>query len=512
MAPAKQTVEITNNLFIDTEEFFISQIGLNNGRSFYLKNVELLARLKYLQAGVNEIFRGGADSLAFLVEARRILETKCPFVSHGLQFGLRADELRLQVAQFLSATPGFINSWNKDIDPLHPIDAESVLNKVTSLRSLFVENPDCIVHPSSIIASVDLALLSGFLRDNRIENSVNALSLASVVRTSHRIIQALIGTTPDAASKCPRLLLNDNKDQKGRGIAAGYYAHVCSLGLPIFDSSLDELRTLLYFRCFEDQLPLFKRTSDVQLEIGQICGQWYDMRYDFFPNVPDCEATTTYATTARTSTAGAKRKGRGQIIGPLNFFLGVASKRVQVGMTSPVKGQQQSIEVGRVMPVIIAAQTLDLKTCSDELATIGNLVDEANKLEHSESTGEAVKVEAEGVGRKRRMTKAKQPEVVEKPSLLKNSAKEELKNAENQWETAIQKAQVLFGKSFLVVGSLLEQRPRAGVNLSGLDMTCASGLSHLFNMEFGINEKVPVLAEWLCNTCAICLVSAPGTA
>jgi hypothetical protein len=65
------------------------------------------------------------------------------------------------------------------------------------------------------------------------------------------------------------------------------------------------------------------------------------------------------------------------------------------------------------------------------------------------------------------------------------------------------RAEGIFVKWNRIVGGLLEQKGKCEVSLGGIDMTNAMALSHLLNVEFGINEKAPDLGDWLSAICAL---------
>ena len=72
--------------------------------------------------------------------------------------------------------------------------------------------------------------------------------------------------------------LSDTADQNMRQLATAYYARVCSLDLSIFDTKILETRTMLFFRCFEEQCASFNSITaipDSRQALNYITGQCY---------------------------------------------------------------------------------------------------------------------------------------------------------------------------------------------------------------------------------------------
>jgi hypothetical protein len=508
-----------------TMTFFIKQLALNDGRSYFIRNVELLVRLKHLEAVANGLFHGDKNPILLLNEAQSLMTQKCPFVPHGLSFRLNASASQIQMQSFLTKSPGLIQFWNKEINPLQgrvAFSPDTVEQMSALLLAMFGQAPDCVVHPGSEQSVLDLALLCGVMATEpakRVEQSFATLSVAAAVRSARRFVQSLIASSPDQpASSCPMLLLNENKDQKLRGIAASYYSHVCSLGLPFFDTRILELRTLFFFKCFEEQCASFKAlqksTEPVVAEPGQVVGQWYKIDGSVFKgrieSGPADGATTTRSTktlstsktaSTRATTASGATRTAALLRGTLYFFLGIVADADEAKKKALKTSGSQS-DSGKVSPIIVAAQHNDLQTLSDEMAEIGLQLNEANRMENAE-TGEVTQQKDQGDtarGRGRRSVRGgKGADQAGGNSLLKGQAQSALKNAQIHWHLSIHKAETIFNKSNRIIGLLAGQRNRwpSEVKMSAIEMTAATTLSHFFNPQYGINEKAPQLAEWL---------------
>jgi hypothetical protein len=166
------------------------------------------------------------------------------------------------------------------------------------------------------------------------------------------------------------------------------------------------------------------------------------------------------------------------------------------------KGAPPVTEGAKLSPLMFAAQLNDLVSTSDELAEIGIQVDDANRMDNMESQGEsaAARDTDSGKGAKKKPTKTgKVAEPAPNVGLLKERAKAAFKTAELKWGLALHKAETIFNKSNRIIGLLIDSRNRwpNDVKLTGIELAGANTLSHLFNPQFGINEKAPQLAEWL---------------
>ena len=537
-AASIQPLQLIERINYDVSKFFVEELGLNNGKSVFIQNTDLLVRLRHLEALVNVSFDGAKDPMKLLSEARNILTENCPYVPHGLAFLLNAASSRIQMQSFLARNPMLIQLWNQEFNPLKSQGADvssGLIEKMTSLlNTMFSEAPDCIVHPASQQSVLDLALLAGLGTSElakRVELSLSTLNIASSVRSSRRFIQSLIAQSPETPpTSCPTLLMNDNKDQKLRDIAAAYYSHVCSLEMPIFDTRIFELRTLFFFRCFEEQCAAFKSLKTIgenlPLEAGQVVGQWYQVDAKVFRDASDDTSTMNDVTTVKSSrmttttarstmtarsTASAMAKRRSAMLkGSIYFFIGIIVDVDETKRPRSVKGANPlpptvSSDAVKLTPVMLAAQLNDLVTTSNEMAEVGLSCEEARRMESAEGAPEPTLQQSnvDATARVKRKVKAmKSTEHVAATSLLKNQAMETMRNAEMKWSMALHRAESIFNKSNKIIGYLVEQKGRwpAGVKIIGVDITSATTLSHFFNPTYGINEKALQLANWLCNS------------
>jgi hypothetical protein len=498
--------------------FFREELGVNIGRSYFLAHLDLVVRLKHLEALVQSTFRGPKDPILLLSESQAMMTNRCPFVPHGLSFLLGTSCSRLQTISYLSKLPGLIQFWNQNIDPLrlNPTFSPEILSKMTKLLvTLFAQAPDCVVHPASQQAVLDLTLLSGVVSSEypaRVERSLSILSVASAVRSSRRFIQSLISTTPATPPvNCPTLLLNENKGQTLRGIAAAYFAHVCSLDIPFFDTSLTELRTLFFFRCFEEQCKSFKsltaQAEAVTVESGHIAGQWY--RADpklFTPAMGTPRGTTTATgrstsgktstrTTSTRTTGGRKRRNAGFLKESLYFFMGVIVEAEEA--RKPTKVPSPVADRARLVPLRIVAQMGDLKRAADAMAQVALDLDEGQKLATAEGIAPPPR-EPEPKFR-RRPPKGKTVEIMAPAITLKDQAQVANRNAELHWIVAVRLGETVFDKSNRFATLLGTQKNvwPGEVRMGNVDISSAGALSHLFNVDFGIRETDPQLANWL---------------
>lgn len=532
-----QPLELITKLNENTNKFFVEELGMNLERNFYLRGTHVLVRLKHLEALTNVNFNGQANPIELLAEAQHLMSHKCPFSTHGLNFQLTASVSRIQMKNFLSQSPTLIQFWNQEVNPLkvdNNISPEFIDKMTQLLQTMFSQAPDCVVHPSSQQSILDLSILSGISSqepEKRLQQSLMTLSVASAVRSSKRFIQSLISQCSDSAPlNCPPMLMNDNKDQTLRGIAAAYYAHVCSLELPLFDTELLELRTYFFFKCFEEQCVSFKflqkGNEQMTVDAGSVIGQWYQIDAEIFKNDTSNETTTvtggrssmsfSQSTNTRTSssTANGKNKQQAMLKGSLFFYIGIVIDFDDASKKKPAKGAPPapSSDAGKMIPIMLAAQLNDLKGVCDEMAEIGIEIEEANRMENSDTSGEphAGKEQQDtGKSKGKRGSKPAKTESAHSTSLLKNQAATTLKNAELKWSVSIHKAETVFNKSNRIVGYLVENRNRwpTEVKMQGIEMSSATALSHFFNTQYGINEKAPQLAEWLATICATSMPS-----
>lgn len=566
----------TNN---DVYSFFTEQLEMNEGRSYFIHDTHLLVRLKHLEALTILHFNGSQSPIETLAEAQRLMEEKCPYIGHGLSFLLSASSSRIQMQTILSENPLLIQNWNQETNqllslsssrPLVSTSPEYIEKMALLMQAMFTQAPDCVVHPASQQCSLDFAVLAGVSANDtnkKLEQSISALLIASVVRSSRRYIQSLIAQSSNSAptQACPTLLLNENKGQNMRSIAAAYYAHVCSLELPIFDAEILEMRTLLYFKCFEDLCTPFKTlhrvAEQVQLENGHIVGQWYQVDSKIFkgnqslditgrsiktgadkstigsrlrtPSNSGTRTITSTITSSRASTAysGRRKSGfnnnNGSLKGALLFFIGLIvdiddSNSKKKGTKGTAKeGKDLSLNLsttasaiinegtGKILPFSLIAQNNDLRTTSNEMAEIGLNLDEAARLESAEAQGDAPpqREEKESVDSKKKKSRSSKTktvanqEVAQNVSLLKNQANIELKNAELKWNVSIHRAAAVFNKSNRIATILADQKNQWPIEykLDGIDISNATMLSHFFNTQYGINEKAPQFAEWICQ-------------
>lgn len=536
-----QPLQLIETVCYEVTKFFVEELGLNNGKSLFIQNTDLLVRLRHLESLMQVTFNGQKDPMKLLSEARNIMTDNCPYVPHGLSFLLNAASSRIQMQSYLARNPKLIQSWNQEYNPLKStgLDLSSgIIEKLTALlNTIFTDAPDCVVHPASQQSVLDLALLAGVGTSDlakRVEQSLSILTIASAVRSAKRFIQSLIAQSPETVpTTCPTLLMNDNKDQKLRDIAAAYYSHVCSLDLPIFDTRISELRTLFFFRCFEEQCSSFKSIQtageNLSLEAGQVVGQWYQVDAKLFRDsaaddisINDGITTvkssyitqqTTRSSFTAVSTASSMAKRRAAILkGSLYFFMGIIVDVDETKRPKPVKGAGSSLapvssDAVRLTPVMLAAQLNDLVTTSNEMAEVGLGIEEAHRMENVEG-GIELPIQQKDVDAtarlKRKLKSTKSVEQVGTVSLLKNQAAETMRNAEAKWGISLHKAEHIFNKSNRIIGYLVEQKNKwpTVVKMTGIDITSATTLSHFFNPTYGINEKAPQLANWLDSSLA----------
>lgn len=168
----------------------------------------------------------------------------------------------------------------------------------------------------------------------------------------------------------------------------------------------------------------------------------------------------------------------------------------------------------RLTPLMIAAQQNDLKGCCAGLAEIGVQIEEAARLESPEAACDAPPRRdgnEPGSARKRASKKQNKNDNDESESqkysaanLLKKQANELVQDANSKWGEALHKAENVFNKSNRIIAYLTESRDKwpTEMKITGIEMSQSTGLSHFFNTQYGINEKVPQLAEWLTKNCS----------
>lgn len=307
-------LQLIENLNSTTTQFFIEQLALNEERSYFLRFTFLMIRLSYLESVANTVFNGDKNPLTLLNSANEQMMKSCPYINHGLSFLLNSAVLKIQTDSIVKQCPYSIFSWNIDTSPLQRTYSQELVDKTSeSTLSLFMESPDCIIHPSSRECALNNVLLAGLattnrassaalptnvsvqsfssglsrndstlqiVEDKKYETSKIALVIASNVHTTKRVLLQLISrSSENTPMNLPALIMNDNKDLNFRGLAHAYYTHACSLELPLFDTSLLEERTFFFFKCFEDKLPTFKISNKESIlssiEPGTVLGQWY---------------------------------------------------------------------------------------------------------------------------------------------------------------------------------------------------------------------------------------------
>lgn len=475
----------------DTKQFFVEQLGLNEERSYFTRNTFLMVRLAHLESLVNLIFSGTKDPVSMLTEASEFMRTSCPYVSHGLQFLLSSSQLLIQTRLFIKSSPLAILCWNQESSVLQLSYSTDQVDKMADqMSSMFAIAPDCIVHPSSRECALNNVLLAGLTTtttsneqnngtvestasstaatstttssfsfsssvsvsssigftetEKRLSNTKVALAIASAVHDSKRIIQKMIAqSSTNTPMTCNALLMNDNKDMTMRQLANAYYSHVCSLGLPLFDTQLLESRTFLFFKLFEDRLTDFKTNNKeailASIEPSTVLGQWYPIDSSLFKQTDSFQgdfsqatngggttivgspsisrkpivsinrsgtksslsrvtavssiSTMTSASPTVSSSLSKKKNGMNSSIttkGQIFFFLGLTVSTQ--GKKQQLKGSTLALEslVARPeTPFIIAANSTEISNASAEFAEIGFDLNEASVLESSDLDGDS---------------------------------------------------------------------------------------------------------------------------
>jgi hypothetical protein len=271
------------------------------------------------------------------------------------------------------------------------------------------------------------------------------------------------------------------------------------------------MRTLFFFKCFEEACASFKTLSrsidQIVVDSGHLSGQWYkvDARIFKMTVAPTVEATTVTGRSMSVATGSSRATStsttaRAILKGSLYFFLGILAELDDPKKRGDPKKGASTSETAKLTPLTFAAQLTDLQKTADELAQVSLEFTEAQRLETIESGGEPGRDSGESGGRKRRSARReKGPEPAGASSPLKGQATAALKNAEIHWHVALHKAETIFNKSKRMISLIMDQRSRwpTEVKLGAMDITGAVVLSHFFNMQYGINEKGQQLAEWL---------------
>ena len=353
----------------------------------------------------------------------------------------------------------------------------------------------------------------------RNEKTLSTLMVAHAVKTSRRFIQSLVAECQDTvATNCPQLLQNDNKDQTQRGLAAAYYSHVCSLDQPLFDCTLIEARTSLFFRCFEEQCAVFKslgQPPDNNQETNYVVGQWYkvDSRAMKVENSDEgmTNATHTARTgmtpgtitsgTSRATTATGARNKSSQISGIYYYFLGA------VTLDEEHKGSGI-----RIIPTVIVAQASEISELNTEMSDVGLTLQEVGHMEKVVGAVEVPQKEVpEKISRKKSSVKllkstsflhsatSSTTNLSNALTPLRNQVEVATKSALSKWNVAVHKLEALLTKSAKLVTQMTTKggRFRGEVKANSLSNNSATALSHLLSLQFGICEKDENLASFL---------------
>lgn len=525
IALAQQTCE-------SVEHFYVTELAMRESKNLYLCDTHLIVRLQYLYATANIKFKGNENSLAILEKAANMMTTICPYQSHGLSFLIASTASRIKMQDFLTQNPTAVQFWNKDVEgeslknvTLPKFSGATVDMMSEAMRQMFATHPDCVVHPASQQAILDLVLLVGLSQaeNNRRERTLSVLTIAHAVKTSRRFIQSLVSECPDSPSTtCPQLLQNDNNSNSARNLAAAYYSHVCSLDQPIFDASLIESRTFLFFRCFEEQCAVFKSLSqpnETNLDAGYVVGQWYkvDSRAMKVESGDD-NATQTIRTartgmtgmTPRTTTSGASRAttatgGRSKssgVSGIFYYWLGTVTLEEEAKNTGM-----------RIAPVIIVAQANDISELNAEMSDVGLTLQELSHMEKVAGTTEVptTKEGPEKLTRKKTSVKlmkstssflhtsTSSANINNVLTPLKNQVEQASKSATAKWGVAQHKLEALLTKSAKLVAKITTKggRWRGEIKANALAKESAVAISHLLSLQFGICEKDEGLASFI---------------
>ena len=522
LRPKIQPKQLVAQLNQDVSKFYSEQLGLKPSNNRYIRGTHLIIRLMHLDALVQAHFGSSSDSVVIIQNAIDAMRLKCPYISHGLMYLLCATSAAIQVRAFISNHPTALQFWNQEINPLHidpsqKYSPETVAALKLLILSIFKSNPDCVIHPLSNQASLDLVALTGLTQtdiDRRLEESLAALKMCAVTRSAARFIQSFISTTLDIPpTNAPIKLINDNKDASLRGLAAAYYSHIMELSLPIFDTSLLEDRTSYFFKCFEEQCSSFKIQThiDAQIEQGDVAAQWYmlDTRsMKATDNTNDAGVTTTIksmrsgvslatsiARTTTTSatqstTAAARKKAANLLRGNVLFCLGIVVE------SEESKKKRNDTSKGLV-PFMLAGQPNELKAVSDELSGIGLDLEEAKRSEPGETQQAEQQKEAAD---KKSKKQASKPSKNEQQNSPKAPVSQLLKETESKWAMTVHKAQSALTKSARLLAGISPKGSTftAELHATNLDINAATNLSKLFNQQLGICEKSSTqISDWI---------------
>lgn len=508
-------INIISKLTQSSWAFYIEQLGIKDNKNLYLLHTHLLIRLKLLEVVVSMNFGGTINPVKHIEEASFLMSTLCPYVSRGLSFLLQATSTRIQMQEFIKNHPNVINMWNKDVNPLqlpkgmhYDIGVTERLSE--QMLSLFSLHPDCVVHPMAQQTILDYSILAGISSNDdgkRVNRSYSALATAYAVKSSRRFIQSIISQQPETPPQGISVFLaNDNKDATARALAASYYAHVCLLDIPLFDTEVLEIRTLLFFKAFEYECSSFKtlsRPQDQPLpDPGTIIGQWYRIDARLFRTTDQVHETMTirsarttttttsgYTSSSRATTSSGTR-GASSFKGTLYFFMGVA--------TDPETEPKKPLIY---VPFMYVAQFNDIKTICNEMAEVEIEIEEAKNMANAGRDDVGTGKDYDRSGRRKSPVRiplkgsGEQSQVF----LLKNQVNLALKNAELKWEVAIHKFEAAINKSSKIVNSLENTKLRwtQDVKVTGIDRDSANTISHMFSVQYGVNDKDINLTKWI---------------
>jgi hypothetical protein len=300
---------------------------------------------------------------------------------------------------------------------------------------------------------------------------------------------------------------------------------LCSLELPIFDSELAEMRCFLFFRLFEDQLESVKLVpkAATDLDPGSVLGQWYELE----TKTP--ETNGKIPTGARSSVSGRSTvnvsppKVRGNPPKSSYFFLGLvidgadhkrrmAPNSAKALATPPTA----TATAASLVPLVLAAHSTDLLALCDDFADIALKMDESSKMAQSEVEADAAPPAREQAAEAAKGKKKPPPKPVKTPEApelgpLHRQAEAIAKRAEVQWGVAVSKAELVVAKSNRILAGLMNQKDRCppDVRFSGMEIASAGALSRFFNIDYGICETAPQIAEWFASSWSSPQVSAP---
>ena len=523
LRPRLQPQTLVSQLNRDILKFYTEQIGLKQQNKAFIRGTHLIIRLMHLDALVQAHFGAQSDSVVIIQNAIDQMRMKCPFISHGLMFLLCATSAAIQVKAFMSSYPTCIQFWNQEMNPLQTdpsmkFSPDTVNALKLLILTLFKNNADCVVHPMSGQAALDLVALTGLSQsdaEKRLDESFAALKMCATVKSAARFVQSFISTTPDTPPvNCPIKIINDNKDASMRGLAAAYYAHIIELSLPLFDTSLLEERTLFFFKCFEEQCSSFKLQThiDASAEQGDVAAQWYlidarSMKVDATNDggvtatiksmksgvsmATSVARTTTTSATQSTSASAMRKKIANLLRGNVLFCVGIAAE-------SEESRKKRSDSSKGLVPFMLAGQPNELKGIGDDLSGIGLDLDECRRSENTDTAQTDAPKDANDKKQKKNPSKPAKPE---QTSSLKGAAAQQMRETESKWTMAVHKAQAALTKSARLLSGISPKGSRytAEFHATNLDINSASNLSKLLNQQFGINTKSSTLADWIAN-------------